>query len=212
MPSFQKKVLVLDSRFEPMKVVSLEMGFVLVYSGKATPIVDSNRFLRTVDKVYSVPWIVRMASAAPKQKRSIGPRFSRQNVYLRDDFKCQYCNWTGPIHLLTLDHLVPSSKGGQTNWSNIVTACKNCNLNKGARSLAEFGVRLKKTPERPRFPSYILFALKFLITRHNIPKEWIPYVDLSVTNRFLSCMSLSNSSTSLEESVALADKRESRAS
>jgi hypothetical protein len=190
MPLFSRKVLVLDARYEPVKVVSMETGFVLVYSGKAQVVAESDRTLRTIDKLYPVPSIIRMSQAAPRQKRLLGPRFSRQNVYLRDDFRCQYCNWTGPIHQLTLDHLIPSSQGGPTTWLNIVTACKTCNLKKGARSPSELGMKLKKPPERPKFPRHVMFALRYLITRNNIPPEWIPYVDLSVTNRLLACVEL----------------------
>ena len=122
MSSFEKKVLVLDSRFEPVKIVSMQIAFVLLYSDRAENVVESDRIIQGVSQNWTVPWIIRLRGCRPKTRKLAGPRFSRQNIYLRDGFRCQYCHWTGPPTNLTLDHLLPSAKGGKTTWENIVTA------------------------------------------------------------------------------------------
>ncbi len=183
MANFERKVLVLDSRFEPVKVVSLEIGFVLLYTQRAETVIESERTIRTVARTYEVPWIIRLLGCSPRHRRQSAPRFSRQNVYLRDSFSCQYCSWTGPLSNLTLDHLIPCARGGRTTWENIVTACRQCNMRKGARTPEECGIRLKKLPLRPEFHSASLFALRFGLNRQNTPSDWLPYLDLSITDQ-----------------------------
>lgn len=185
MPNFERRVLVLDSRYEPVKIVGLQTGFVLLYTERASSVIDSQRIIRSVSNSYTVPWILRLYNCSPKNKKNSGPRFSRQNVYLRDGYRCQYCNWTGALVNLTLDHLVPLARGGKTSWENIVTACKNCNLRKGSRTIEELGLRLARLPERPHFNSTSLFALRYGLNSSNIPEAWAGYVDLSMSNKVI---------------------------
>lgn len=72
--------------------------------------------------------------------------FTRFNLFLRDEFACQYCGAKGD---LTFDHVIPRSRGGRTTWENVVASCGPCNLKKGSRSLKEAGMRLAKPPRRP---------------------------------------------------------------
>ena len=185
MGSFERKVLVLDARYEPVKVVSMEVGFVFVFTKRAISILDSERQLQGVSRKWNVPWIVKLANCRPRAKRLAGPRFSRQNIYLRDGFRCQYCHWTGPISNLTLDHLVPLAKGGKTTWENIVTACKECNTKKGAKTLDELGIMLKRAPSRPQLHPSALFPLRYGINSKNAPEEWLAYLNLTVADRNL---------------------------
>lgn len=185
MANFERRVLVLDSRYEPSKIVGLNTGFVLLYSDRASTVIDSSRMIRSVSQSFTVPWIIRLHNCPPRNKKAHGPRFSRQNVYLRDGFRCQYCHWTGALTNLTLDHLIPLARGGKTSWDNIVTACKACNLRKGARTIEELGLRLPRMPERPQFNSSALFALRYGLTSRNMPEAWMGYVDLSLSDRLL---------------------------
>ena len=77
------------------------------------------------------------------------PAFTRFNVFLRDHFTCQYCSGDFATNELTFDHVVPKSRGGRTNWSNVVTACSPCNLLKGNRLLSESGLVLRRAPAEP---------------------------------------------------------------
>ena len=72
--------------------------------------------------------------------------FTRFNLFLRDEFRCQYCGSKGD---LTFDHVVPRARGGITSWENVVAACSRCNLRKGSRSLRQAGLALRKPPRRP---------------------------------------------------------------
>jgi 5-methylcytosine-specific restriction endonuclease McrA len=72
--------------------------------------------------------------------------FTRFNLFLRDEFCCQYCGARGD---LTFDHVVPRARGGTTTWENVVAACSPCNLRKGARALAQSGLTLRRPPVRP---------------------------------------------------------------
>ena len=77
------------------------------------------------------------------------PAFTRFNVFLRDNFTCQYCQFKYPVKQLTFDHLVPKSRNGTTKWSNVVSACTHCNLKKGNRVLGETDLILFKLPYQP---------------------------------------------------------------
>jgi 5-methylcytosine-specific restriction endonuclease McrA len=72
--------------------------------------------------------------------------FTRFNLFLRDEFRCQYCGARGD---LTFDHVVPRARGGKTSWTNVVAACSRCNLRKGSRSLARSGLTLRRAPRAP---------------------------------------------------------------
>jgi hypothetical protein len=84
---------------------------------------------------------------------------------------------------LTLDHLLPSAKGGKTTWENIVTACKTCNMKKGSKTIEELGIRLQRPPSRPQLHPTALFPLRYGLNSKNAPSMWIPYLDLSVADR-----------------------------
>ncbi len=77
------------------------------------------------------------------------PAFTRFNVFLRDSFRCQYCDLRRPTPELTFDHVVPRSKGGRTSWDNVVTACGICNMRKGSRLPSQCGMHPRRAPWRP---------------------------------------------------------------
>ena len=75
--------------------------------------------------------------------------FSRKNLFRRDGYRCQYCDARRPTHELSIDHVIPRSRGGQTSWENCVLACIRCNTKKGDRTPRESGLRLRRAPARP---------------------------------------------------------------
>lgn len=105
-----------------------------------------------------------------KYKNSV--RFSRRAVYLRDLYQCQYCNEVFKDHELTLDHVVPLSRGGKTNWTNIVTACKSCNHRKGNRIMQP--TRMPFKPEYWHIVGNSLKNPRFQI-RHD---SWRPFLEV----------------------------------
>jgi 5-methylcytosine-specific restriction endonuclease McrA len=120
-----------------------------------------------------VPSIIRLKSKAFPKSRKV--RLSRKNVLLRDDFTCHYCGQKKAKNLLNMDHVVPRARGGQTRWSNIVTACIECNSRKGDRTLAEAGLKLLRDPLPPNWS----MAHKITFHLKDVPKEWVPYLGKS---------------------------------
>ncbi len=94
-----------------------------------------------------VPRVIRLLKY-DRFPRNIA-KFNRRNIFLRDENRCQYCGHKFDTHHLSLDHVVPRSRGGQTTWENIVCACLRCNVRKGGRTPAEAGMRLYKVPIKP---------------------------------------------------------------
>ena len=98
---------------------------------------------------------------------------TRKNVYARDQNTCQYC---GATKNLTLDHVIPQSKGGGTTWENVVTACSRCNQRKGDKLLSQLGskMKLRKMPKEPS--PYEMSAYMISNTTNHAPKEWRDYL------------------------------------
>jgi 5-methylcytosine-specific restriction endonuclease McrA len=144
------RVLVLNQDFSPLMVCSVERAFILVFLNKSEMVRSSNGHkLRSITHTYPMPSVIRLNRYVNAPYK--GVNLTRQNVFKRDNFECQYC---GTKRELTLDHVVPSSRGGIHTWTNLVTACKRCNAKKGDFSLEEAGMHL---PRKPYKPSYAIF-------------------------------------------------------
>jgi 5-methylcytosine-specific restriction endonuclease McrA len=156
------RVLVLNQDFSPLMVCSVQRAFLLVYLNKSELVRPANGYkLHSVTMTYPMPSVIRLNRYVKAPYK--GVTLTRQNIFKRDNFECQYC---GTRKDLTLDHVIPSSKGGQHTWSNLVTACKSCNTRKGDRSPEEAGMIIMKKPHKP---SYAVF-LKDLSGTHG--NEW----------------------------------------
>ena len=163
------KVLVLNQDFSPLTVCTIQRAFLLVYLDKAELLeADKETSLRTVTKSYPLPAVIKIKNYIHVPYR--GVVLTRQNIFKRDNGLCQYC---GTDRDLTLDHLIPRSKGGKSTWNNLVTACKSCNAKKGNYTLEEAGLVLKSPPFKP---SYIMFLRNNLGT---MKKEWAAYLNTS---------------------------------
>lgn len=149
-----QKVLVLNADFRALSVCSSTKAFLLVYLKKAE-IVNAvkGRRLRTVDKSFPMPSVIRLLRYVNMPYR--GVMLSRQNIFKRDAHQCLYC---GDKNNLTLDHVLPRSRGGKTSWTNLVTACQTCNSKKGDRLPKEAGLEL---PYEPFRPSFVMFLKEF---------------------------------------------------
>lgn len=123
--------------------------------------------VRTPTQTFTVPSVISTKEYIPL--KNAGVNFSRHNVFVRDGFVCQYCNNVHKARDLTLDHVLPKSKGGKLNWENAVTACKPCNHSKGNNER----IVPKKAPKRPNF--YQMYSSKnFPITIHD--RIWLEYI------------------------------------
>ena len=160
------KVLILNQDFSAIAVCSVHKAFLLVYLDKAEMVSKSaDAFLRTINKAYPIPSVIRLQRYV--RVPYYGIALSRHNIMRRDNYSCQYC---GSPKNLTLDHLLPRSRGGETNWLNLVTACMRCNTRKGDRTPEEAGLKLSRKPIKPS----LHYFLQMHLNTHN--QDWGIYL------------------------------------
>jgi len=166
--------LVLSSAYQPMHHVRWQDAISMWFAGRVEIVsVYEDRFIKTVDDILNVPSIVRFVGNVLKRfqfNRVV--KFSRDNVFLRDEGKCQYCSKQLTKQNFTLDHIVPVSQGGKKAWQNIVTCCIACNQRKGNKSVKQAGMKLQKNPIIPK--ELIVGRENIFIT--NTPEEWKDYL------------------------------------
>jgi len=188
------RTLVLNKSFSVVSIISWQRAVSLLYSKSAERIlhwdVEMSDFsyceydttVSNYDRrfVWRIPSIIRLTKSNVFPRR-YEPRFSKINVFYRDNFECQYCGFKqlrekekgkNPGIFLTMDHVVPISKGGKTTFDNCVCACSRCNLQKGDKSHEEINLRLKKKPSNP---SYETLVRRRMIKRR-FPKAWNSYI------------------------------------
>ncbi|HEY9839101.1 MAG TPA: HNH endonuclease [Candidatus Obscuribacterales bacterium] len=139
------KVVVLSRDYIPLMYCDIHRAITLVYLKKAEIVKESGNFLRSVSERFPIPKVIRLLC---KLVRQITPRvtYTRKNIHIRDNYTCQYC---GSTSTLTLDHVMPVSRGGKSSWENVVTACYPCNSRKGSRTPDEAGMKLAMPPKKP---------------------------------------------------------------
>jgi hypothetical protein len=137
-------VLVLNYDYTPLNVTSIRRGFVLVDKGKAEVIKSDELPIVTGYKTYVRPLIIRLLKYIKHHVRTL--RASRPRIYKRDHYQCVYC---GSNKDLTLDHVMPKSRGGGNEWTNLVTSCFKCNLRKGNRTPEEAKLTMTQKPFVP---------------------------------------------------------------
>lgn len=160
-------VLVLNASYEPLNVCTVRRAHVLVFKGKAEVIEELGKPLRSAAETFVWPHVIRLLSYV-RVPKSVQRKISRRALFARDGWRCQYCG--ADSGKLTLDHVVPRSRGGESSWENVVTSCAPCNLRKGNRMLEEVGMRLH-APPRPPAP-----ALFVTLAAPRIPDRWHPYL------------------------------------
>lgn len=140
----QRPVLVLNASFEPINICATRRAVVLVLKGVASAEEHSVGHLHSHRRNVPLPSVIRLLEyrRIPHQTRAL----SRKNILMRDRFTCQYCQKVLPSGELTLDHVVPRSRGGETSWENLVACCHSCNNRKGNRTPEESNFRLLRTP------------------------------------------------------------------
>jgi 5-methylcytosine-specific restriction endonuclease McrA len=162
-----QQVLVLNASYEPLNVCSVRRAHVLVYKGKAEVIERLDQPLRSATSTYAWPHVIRLVHYV-RVPRAVKRKISRRALFARDGWRCVYCGSTGGR--LTLDHVVPRSRGGDSVWENVVTSCAPCNLRKGNRLLEETTMTLSRPP---RAPAPVLFIR---LAAPRIPQGWQPYL------------------------------------
>ena len=105
-------------------------------------------WIRAVNFEIQVPRIIRLLDYDRIPRSTV--KFNRRNIFLRDEHRCQYCHRVFGTGQLSLDHVMPRSRGGKSTWENIVCACRKCNVRKGSRTPQEAGMKLARQPKKPR--------------------------------------------------------------
>jgi 5-methylcytosine-specific restriction endonuclease McrA len=166
------QVLVLNASYEPLNVCSVRRAHVLVFKGKAEILEEHEMPLHSATDTFARPHVIRLVQYI-RVPRAEQRKISRRALFARDEWSCVYCGTSGGR--LTLDHVVPRSRGGDSVWENVVTACAPCNLRKGDRLPEEVSMTMRRTP-RP--PAPVLFIR--LAAPSGLPMTWRRYLDRSV--------------------------------
>ncbi|MGH2868543.1 MAG: HNH endonuclease [Solirubrobacteraceae bacterium] len=160
-------MLVLNATFEPINVCTVRRAVVLLLKEKAEVIERSEWKLHSERATMSRPMVIRLVSYVRIPRDTHRRKITRRAVFARDDWTCQYC---GSRSNLTVDHVVPRSKGGRSSWENIVASCAPCNRRKGNALLRHSGMRLSKMPRTPSPHVFIQVASP------TIPAAWRAYL------------------------------------
>jgi 5-methylcytosine-specific restriction endonuclease McrA len=140
--------LKLDASFRPIEVIDAIEALVMCIIGKATPVETYNTKINSPSKTFELPAVIALKSIVKFRFTTVA--CNRQNIIWRDNNQCQYCANYFPVDKLTMDHVVPKSRGGKNTWNNLVAACKKCNQKKGSRTIKESGMIPLKKPIRPK--------------------------------------------------------------
>lgn len=167
MTVLNKDTLVLNKNWVPIGTTSVKNAIILMSRGRAlgmcpesfvayrwedwiseeTNLPSATNYIKTSNCAVPAPDSIILTKYDSLSKTKV--TFSRRAVYQRDSFICQYCLKRKKTVELSLDHVIPKSKNGETNWENCVTSCKRCNNKKGDKTLKELGMKLPRKPRRP---------------------------------------------------------------
>jgi 5-methylcytosine-specific restriction endonuclease McrA len=163
----ESRVLVLNSSYEPLNVCTVKRAVVLVLKEKAEMLETGSRQLRSESVTLPHPLVIRLVTYVRVPRDTGRRRITRRAVFARDSWTCQYCGRTSH---LTVDHVVPRSRGGTSAWENIVTSCAPCNRRKGDRTPVEVQMHPRRKPKPPGPTVFIRVAAPV------VPPAWQQYL------------------------------------
>lgn len=191
-----QRVLVLNRLWQAVNIVSAKRAFGLlfqdhakvIYSGddglQVYPLIEWIDFsighpaINAWDCVHTIRYTIRVPKVLLLDVFDRLPmkevKFTRQNLFERDNYTCQYCGRTYSVRSLNLDHVIPRDRGGRTTWENIVTACMRCNTRKANRLPHEASMYLRHKPERPRWRPFVSFVIG-----SEIDESWNHFLTIS---------------------------------
>jgi 5-methylcytosine-specific restriction endonuclease McrA len=162
----------LNSSYQPVQLVTWQKALILWLQDKVEVLEFHEQLVRSASESFHLPSVMRLKKYV-RRKPIPRLRFSRENVYARDRYTCQYCARQFPSKELTLDHVVPASKFGRKDWTNVVTACRPCNHRKGNRTPIGAGMPLLNEPRIPLW----LPVIEPIIEIEHVPEKWLPYLN-----------------------------------
>lgn len=160
-----KKVLVLNQSYQPITVTTVKKAVTLTWRNKVEMVEIGEQILRSPNADYPLPVVIRLKNHV-RYNPFRRVELNRKNLFRRDNNTCVYC---GSKESLTLDHVLPKSRGGKTTWENVVTACHTCNNRKDNKTLEEVGFKLKVQPKQPNHIAFLTKDSKF-------HEKWKPYL------------------------------------
>uniref|UniRef100_A0ACD5UXZ1 Uncharacterized protein n=1 Tax=Avena sativa TaxID=4498 RepID=A0ACD5UXZ1_AVESA len=171
--------LVLDLSYRPVNVVCWKRAICLEFMEKADVLEYYDQTVSSPSGSFYIPAVLRVPQLLQVVKRRrVKQCLSRKNILYRDGFTCQYCTSEDD---LTIDHVIPTSRGGKWEWENLVTACSRCNCRKGNKTLLQANMKLRKIPKAPKEFDIIAVpltkaAFRTMRRRHGLPEEWLQYL------------------------------------
>ena len=168
-----KQVLLLNASYEILRVVDWKKAVSLLMSGKAaSPHNNTEEYeIRSTNGVFCLPKVLALIRYVKTPYKESLP--TKKNVMIRDKWTCQYCGITSKNRSnLTIDHVVPRSRGGDSSWTNLVAACEECNCKKGNKTPKECRMPLKNKPFKPSHSHMIMKRVS-----ESILSEWIVWCD-----------------------------------
>ena len=176
-------VLVLNQNYEPLNVCNVRRALVLVIGGKAEILEARSRPFSSPSAMYPAPSVIRLVYLIRRPRPRV--KLTRREIFIRDNYTCQYCE--RQMHDLTIDHVIPRSRGGLHVWDNVVSACKACNHRKGGKSIAEARMSLHKQPHEPRAGLYYTIERRLDTA---IQSDWHKFLPgVTATTRFSNATS-----------------------
>ena len=162
------KALKLDATYRPIEVIDAIEALVMCLVGKAMPVETYNKKICSPSQSFDLPAVIVLKTIVKFRFNSVA--CNRHNVILRDKNQCQYCAKNFSSEQLTLDHVMPKSRGGKNTWTNLVTSCKKCNQKKGCRTPSEASMYPINIPKKPKA------NLLRTITKNEISHLWNDYL------------------------------------
>lgn len=155
----------------PLSVWSWQDALVAVLQDRVSTVINYDVEVRSASRTFKVPSVVALKQYHRRKRVA----FTRYHVFLRDAFRCQYCQEELSAKELTFDHVVPRCRGGVTSWSNVVTCCQRDNLRKGSQSLRDSGMTLSRRPFEPT-PRQVDAAARRFAPREALHKTWLDFL------------------------------------
>ena len=161
-----KKVLLLNSSYEPMMIINGKRAILLILLNKVDFVEKTNYLIRSESLQLSLPSVIKLKAYIYMNFKNIP--LTRKNILKRDNYTCQYCGIV--CKNITIDHIIPKDKKGADTWTNLVSACSHCNLKKGNQFLNETNMQLIRKPNKPTH----IYHMQKYISKEN--SSWKPYL------------------------------------
>lgn len=169
-----RSVLVLNQNYEPLNICTGRRAIVLVIGGKAEVLETHQAMIMTPDSAFPYPSVIRLVYLIRSPRAKV--KLTRKEVFIRDNYTCQYCGRS--THDLTIDHVVPRSRGGLHVWENLTSACKPCNHRKGGKSPKEARMTLRRMPFEPKPGRYYSIQRRLEMGFNESWSKFLPGLEL----------------------------------